>query len=42
MRISDIIFYVQCYWQAFGLGMITVLGVQHWLRKRNEGVSSRC
>jgi len=26
--------YIQCYWQAFGLGMVAVLLIQHMLKKR--------
>jgi hypothetical protein len=42
MKISDIIYYVQCYYQAFGLGMVSVLMIQHLLRKQHERASARC
>jgi len=40
MRISDIIFYIQCYYQAFGLGMVTLLVIQHFSRKTDGMVST--
>jgi hypothetical protein len=35
-----VIEYVQCYYQAFGLGMISVLMIQYLLRKQNEKVGT--
>lgn len=35
--------YVQYYYQAFGLGIVTTLLIQHYLLKdSNEGASTRC
>jgi hypothetical protein len=35
-----VIEYVQCYYQAFGLGMVSVLMIQYLLRKQNEKVGT--
>jgi sulfur relay (sulfurtransferase) DsrC/TusE family protein len=42
MKVYDIIYYVQCYYQAFGLGVVSVLLIQHLMRKLNEKDGTRC
>ena len=32
-----VIEYIQCYWQAFGLGMVCMFILGEWNERRNDG-----
>ena len=33
--LKEVYWYIACYYQAFGLGMVTILVVQHFKRKKH-------
>jgi hypothetical protein len=32
--LKEVYWYIACYYQAFGLGMVTILLIQHYKRKK--------
>ena len=40
MTVKEVWDYIQCYYQAFGLGMVTILLIQH-VKEKYNGKSQR-